>query len=99
VPIYNLMEDAATAEISRAQVWQWLRLSATTDDGRPVTKDRFLQTLDEELTRVREEVGAERFDAGRFTDAAALFSRLSLEPEFAEFLTLPAYDALLASEG
>jgi malate synthase len=98
VPIYNLMEDAATAEISRAQVWQWIRHGATTDDGQPVTRERFQKALGEELQRVRGEVGDARYDGGKFADAAKLFERLSLEPEFIEFLTLPAYDLLLKEE-
>ena len=98
VPIYNLMEDAATAEISRAQVWQWLHLGATTEDGAAVTRERFERTLAEELERVKSEVGEARFTGGKFPEAAALFARLSLEDAFVEFLTLPAYDALLATE-
>jgi malate synthase len=98
VPIYNLMEDAATAEISRAQVWQWLHLGATTEDGAAVTRERFERTLAEELERVKTEVGEARFTNGKFPEAAALFARLSLEDAFVEFLTLPAYDALLTTE-
>ena len=98
VPIYNLMEDAATAEISRAQVWQWLRHQALLDDGSTVDEARFARTLDEELRRVASEVGAERFASGRYAEAAKLFARLSTASEFTEFLTLPAYDQLVAEE-
>jgi malate synthase A len=98
VPIYNLMEDAATAEISRAQVWQWLRYGVVLDDGKPLTADRLRRTIDEEMTRVRAEVGDARFTSGRFADARAMFERLVAAPEFEEFLTLPAYEALLAEE-
>ena len=91
VPIYNLMEDAATAEISRAQVWQWLHLKARLDDGREVTPAMFRDTLGGEMERVRREVGASAFDGGRFKEAIALFSDMSLADEFEEFLTLPAY--------
>ena len=91
VPIYNLMEDAATAEISRAQVWQWLHLKAKLDDGREVTPAMFRDALKGEMERVRGEVGAKAFDGGRFKEAIALFSDMSLADEFEEFLTLPAY--------
>ncbi len=98
VPIYDLMEDAATAEISRAQVWQWLHFSARTDDGRPVTRERFLRTVEEEMERVRGEVGDERFGRGRFAEAKSLFTRLSTSETFEEFLTVPAYELLLGLE-
>ncbi len=98
VPIYNLMEDAATAEISRAQVWQWIRYHATLDDGRPVTAALFNQLLAEEMARVRGEVGEARFATGRFSEAAELFSSLSLADRFEEFLTVPAYERLLKHE-
>ena len=91
VPIYNLMEDAATAEICRAQVWQWLRLKAKLDDEREVTPAMFQDALAGEMERVRGEVGAAAFDGGRFKEAIALFSDMSLADEFEEFLTLPAY--------
>ena len=94
VPLYNLMEDAATAEISRAQVWQWVRLGAATDDGRPVTAERFLAAVGDEMERVRREVGDARYAAGRYDEARRLFERLSLAPTFEEFLTLPAYTML-----
>ena len=91
VPIYNLMEDAATAEICRAQVWQWLRLKAKLDDEREVTPAMLQDALAGEMERVRGEVGAAAFDGGRFKEAIALFSDMSLADEFEEFLTLPAY--------
>jgi malate synthase len=91
VPIYNLMEDAATAEISRAQVWQWLYLKAKLDDGREVTPAMFRDALAGEMERVKGEVGAKAFDGGRFKEATALFSDMSLSDTFDEFLTLPAY--------
>ncbi len=94
VPLYNLMEDAATAEISRAQVWQWLHYKAATDDGRPVTPERFRAAVDDEMARVRAEVGDARFERGRFAEARALFERLSLASTFEDFLTLPAYEML-----
>ncbi len=71
VPIYNLMEDAATAEISRAQVWQWLHLKAKLDDGREVTPEMFRDAMVGEMERVKGEVGAKAFDGGRFKEAIA----------------------------
>jgi malate synthase len=94
VPLYHLMEDAATAEISRAQVWQWVHLGACTDEGRPVTAERLLATVAEEMERIRGEVGDVRYATGRFEEARRLFERLSLAPTFEEFLTLPAYTML-----
>ncbi|MBI4543050.1 MAG: malate synthase A [Gemmatimonadetes bacterium] len=94
VPIYNLMEDAATAEISRTQVWQWLRHGARLEDGRPVTRTLVEDTIAEELASLRARLGAERFDRGRFTPAAKLFEQLMTGREFTEFLTLVAYDHL-----
>jgi malate synthase len=91
VPIYNLMEDAATAEISRAQVWQWLHLKAKLDDGREVTPAMFRDALKGEMERVKGEVGAKAFNGGRFKEATELFSDMSLNDTFDEFLTLPAY--------
>jgi malate synthase len=91
VPIYNLMEDAATAEISRAQVWQWIHLRARLDDGREVTPELFREALAGEMKRVKEEVGAAAFEGGRFPEAIGLFSDMSLAGDFEEFLTLPAY--------
>ena len=84
VPLYNLMEDAATAEISRAQVWQWLQHGATLADGRKVTPDLFRACLADEMKKL----GAE---GGRFPEAIELFSKMSLSDVFEEFLTLPAY--------
>jgi malate synthase len=98
VPIYHLMEDAATAEICRTQVWQWLRHNATLDDGRTVTRPLVGELLDDELVRIREEIGAARFDRGQFAEARNLFERVATARELEEFLTLPAYDALVANE-
>jgi malate synthase len=94
VPIYNLMEDAATAEISRTQIWQWLAHRATLDDGRTVTRPLVEQLIGEELARVRDEVGSARFARGRFDEARALFTRVATSDQLEEFLTLPAYDIL-----
>jgi malate synthase len=94
VPLYNLMEDAATAEISRTQIWQWLHHRVALDDGRPVTAALVDRVLDEELAVVRQEIGAARYDAGRFREARALFLRVATETPLIEFLTLPAYEQL-----
>ncbi|RSK45700.1 malate synthase A [Hymenobacter perfusus] len=95
VPIYNLMEDAATAEISRAQVWQWLHTPGTTlDDGRPVTLELYRQLLPDQLERIKAVLGPERYAAGRYLEAARLFDRLVTSEKFIEFLTVPAYEQL-----
>ncbi len=95
VPLYNLMEDAATAEISRTQIWQWLHHGAKLDDGRPIDRDLFGTLLAEELGKLRGLVGADAFDGGRYADAADLFRRLSEADECADFLTLPAYSQIV----
>jgi malate synthase len=94
VPLYYLMEDAATAEISRAQVWQWVHYNAKLADGQTVNAALFRRLVEEEMARVRDEVGAARFDAGRFAEARTLFERLSVAEQFEDFLTLPAYELL-----
>jgi malate synthase len=95
VPIFNLMEDAATAEISRAQVWQWIRHpEGKLSDGRKVTKDLFRKVLTEELTKIEQAVGADRFAKGKFAIARDLFDKMTTNEEFAEFLTLPGYEKL-----
>ncbi|MDQ3327160.1 MAG: malate synthase A [Chloroflexota bacterium] len=94
-PINNLMEDAATAEISRAQVWQWIRSPrAVLDDGRLVDIALVQTLLEVELSRIRDEVGDDAYAAGRFAEASALFSELTENDAFEEFLTVPAYDVL-----
>jgi malate synthase len=94
VPIYNLMEDAATAEICRAQVWQWLRHGVRMDDGRPVTDTFVRNAVAEQLEALRGKIGAERFDRGHFKEAAQILERLIVSQDFVEFLTLPAYERL-----
>jgi malate synthase len=98
VPLFNLMEDAATAEISRAQLWQWIHQKAKLSDGRPVTLDLCLQTIDEELAKFKQSVGDEQFRAGRYADAAGLLRDLISSDRFIEFLTLPAYDRLAEAD-
>jgi malate synthase len=91
VPLYNLMEDAATAEISRSQIWQQLHFQAKLADGTEVTKDLFEKCLGEEMARVKGEVGDKAFTGGRFPEAIDLFRKLSTAETLSPFLTLPAY--------
>jgi malate synthase len=83
VPIYNLMEDAATAEICRSQVWQWVKHGARLSDGRPVTQEMVRQTIAEQKNKLK---------GGRMAEAAEIFERMMTSADFAEFLTLVAYD-------
>jgi malate synthase len=95
VPIYNLMEDAATAEISRAQLWQWVHNPGTTlEDGRPITVDMVQQMLPRVMAQIKAQVGEERFQQGQFNKASELFAGIIREKTFTEFLTLPAYEYL-----
>ena len=97
VPLYNLMEDAATAEICRTQVWQWLRHGVkTSDGGSTIDAAHVKRALDEAMAEVRGEIGDERFEAGRFDEAIPLFHDMVVAPKFVEFLTLPAYQRLVA---
>lgn len=94
-PINNLMEDAATAEISRAQLWQWIRHpKGVLEDGRKMTEQMYQQFKSEELEKIKLEIGEVAFQKGRFDEAVKLFDRLILEDEFVDFLTLPGYDIL-----
>ena len=94
VPIYNLMEDAATAEISRSQVWQWIRSpKGVLDDGRKITKEMVAAMIPEEMQKIRDLLGAV-FSAGKYDDAAKIFSELVNSDTFVEFLTLPAYERI-----
>jgi malate synthase len=94
VPLYNLMEDAATAEISRTQLWQWMRYGAKLDDGRTITPALYDELLPQVMAKIEEEVGAERFAKGHHAEAAELFTKMSKSEDFAEFLTLPAYEMI-----
>src|SRR5437667_7548101 len=94
VPIFNLMEDAATAEISRSQVWQWIRSAkGKLDDGRKVTKEMVAAMLPQEMQKIRELLGP-MFAEGRYDEAAEIFSGLVSNDTFVEFLTLPAYERI-----
>jgi len=95
VAIYNLMEDTATAEISRAQLWQWVHhSSAALDDGRPITLELVRGLIPEEMDKIKELVGPDMFANGKFDLARDLFEQLVSEDEFTDFLTLIAYDYL-----
>ncbi|WP_462186081.1 MULTISPECIES: malate synthase A [unclassified Frankia] len=94
VGIDNLMEDAATAEISRSQIFQWIAAGVVLDDGRPVTADLVRTTLAEVLDQIRLSIGAAAFDNGRWKDAAAVFEETALGETFVAFLTLPAYERI-----
>ena len=95
VPIFNLMEDAATAEISRSQVWQWIRHpEGTLDDGRKVTVALFRAMVPEELAKVRASVGDVTYARVPYERAAALFDQITTDDQFVEFLTLPGYRLL-----
>ncbi len=94
VPIYNMMEDAATAEISRAQIWQFIKYGVELEGDRKVTPAWFETVYAEEMDKVRAEIGDAAFSGGRFPEAAKLFKEMSLAPDFADFLTLPAYQMI-----
>ena len=93
VGIFNLMEDAATSEIARSQVWQWLHNDILLEDGPKVTRERVEAMIDEELTKIREQYG-EEFNAERFGQATALFTEVALADNYADFLTIPAYERM-----
>jgi len=97
VPLYHLMEDAATAEISRTQIWQWLRHAAKLNDGRSIDQQLVRTTIAEEMDVIAGEVGETAFRNGRFDDAAGLFAELCFAEELAEFLTLGAYEILIST--
>ena len=95
VPIFNLMEDAATAEISRSQVWQWIRSpKGVLDDGRKVTKEMVKPLIKDELAKTPGIVGDAVYAAGKYAEGAAMFERLVMDDNYEEFLTLPAYRAI-----
>jgi malate synthase len=88
------MEDAATAEISRSQIWQWIHHGCELQDGRTVTAELVRQILDEETAKIRSEVGEETWQAGRPDETREIFEKVALSEPLAEFLTLKAYDYL-----
>jgi malate synthase len=99
VPVFNLMEDAATAEISRSQIWQWMRSAkGVLDDGRKITIALVRQLLVDELAKVRAYLGDDVWKAGKYEEAARLFDEITTG-EYVEFLTLPAYDWITSGIG
>ena len=96
VPLYNLMEDAATAEISRAQIWQWLKHSTSLSDGRTVTVELFQSILDDEIKSLREIIGEKQWKDGKYEKAIELFEKMSISPDCKEFLTLSAYEEIIS---
>ena len=90
--LYHLMEDAATAEISRTQIWQWIHSGGILDDGRKVTYELYKTLLEEELEKIRQYTGEDYYQNGRFEEAINLFDQLIKDPNYTEFLTLPAYE-------
>lgn len=92
--IDNLMEDAATAEISRSQIWQWVHHGARTEDDTPITADLVRSVGDKVMAEIRSTVGEETYASSRYDEARTLFEQVALEPEFTEFLTIPAYELL-----
>lgn len=99
VPLYNLMEDAATAEISRVQNWQWLKYGAVLDGEEVrvrVTPELFGRVVEEEMARIQMEVGLEKFKRGKFEEACRIFTRQCTSPELDDFLTLNAYNQIVA---
>jgi malate synthase len=92
--INNLMEDAATAEISRTQIWQWVHHGQTLEDGRTITRELVREVIDEETAKIRERVGEETWEAGRPDLTRDIFERVALSPELVDFLTIPAYEHL-----
>lgn len=94
MPLFNLMEDAATAEISRSQLWQWLHHGASTAEGHPIIEELIASWADEELDKIRDKVGEAAFAATPYAKAKELVLKLTFDKHYVEFLTLPAYAAL-----
>ncbi|MBM9506990.1 malate synthase A [Actinacidiphila acididurans] len=94
VAIFNLMEDAATAEISRSQIWQWTHLGVVLEGGEKATPELVRQVAADELLAIRDEVGEDAYATGKWTQAYELLLRTALDTDYAEFLTLPAYEQL-----
>ena len=91
VPLYHLMEDAATAEISRSQIWQWVKHQAVLNNGTKITKELYLKLLSDELLQIQSEIGADNYNNGKFDLAIEVFNNMIFNGEFDDFLTLPAY--------
>ncbi len=96
--IYNLMEDAATAEICRTQVWQWIHGHAKLDDGREITLSLYEDMRDDEIENIRHAVGSKAYQDGYYVPAICLFNKLVVQDKWEDFLTLSAYDLILAND-
>ncbi|MBB6501724.1 malate synthase [Pedobacter cryoconitis] len=96
--IYNLMEDAATAEICRTQVWQWVHNQAKLADGRTITHSLYEDLRDDEIWQIRDTVGAKAYQEGAYVQAICIFNRLVVQNRWVDFLTLPAYDLILSND-
>jgi malate synthase len=93
VAIFNLMEDAATAEISRSQIWQWLHNDIKLADGPVVTRDLVERIIGEELATIRQQLG-DAYDENQYEQATSLFTEVALADDYVDFLTLPAYERM-----
>ena len=98
VPLYNLMEDAATAEISRAQVWQWNKHQCKTSDGKIIDPMYVKKIVKEEMVKIKEEFGENKFEKSNYERAAQMFEEMSLANQFEDFLTIPAYKEIIRLE-
>jgi malate synthase len=98
VAIYNLMEDAATAEICRTQVWQWVHNITKLDDGRDISLSLYEDLRDDEIENIRQTVGSRAYQEGSYVQAICIFNKLIVQDEWEDFLTLLAYDLILANE-
>ena len=98
MPLFNLMEDAATAEISRAQLWQWAKHGAKTADGKVLSRESVSQMIAEEMDKIRAEAGGD-LSGTKFEQAGSLFEQMALAEDFPTFLTLPAYEMVLGDGG
>jgi malate synthase len=98
VPLYNLMEDAATAEISRAQVWQWNKHQCKTIDGKTIDSIYVKKIVKEEMVQIKKEVGEHKFEKGNYERAAKMFEEMSIADQFEDFLTVPAYNEVIRLE-
>ena len=88
------MEDAATAEISRAQIWQWINHNAKTVDGKEITIQYYKKLFEEEIQNIKNIVGEEKYNKGKYKEASKMFNEMSTSKNFEEFLTLPSYELL-----
>ena len=96
--IYNLMEDAATAEICRTQVWQWIHSNAMLDDGRVITHELYEDLRDDEIEEIRQTVGTAAYQSGYYVQAICMFNKLVVQNKWEEFLTVPAYEFILSND-